>query len=257
MTEFTPRVLADIAAERDAQDQKWGLQRLADTDGSGDNGAMLLGRPFAVWEQIMKHRCDSLRDEYTAGGDDRRNMTVATLEEVFECLTAMLSGDRAAFRKEAVQAAAMFTKWVEIHDHDDAVADYRAYTLDPGAWITANTVNGIRPHIPRDPDVPPDLRPVIFGPEDWAWGYDFPAALLETGAVTPETIDDNYRKDLEEDRPGVPPVVVDGVRHFHDYDRLHGICRCGESRPVADVVPRTPCACGQDGCEYCDIPETD
>lgn len=35
-----------------------------------------------------------------------------------------------------------------------------------------------------------------------------------------EEIDRNYAKDLVEDAP----------KHTHNFDRLHGLCRCGESR---------------------------
>lgn len=44
-------------------------------------------------------------------------------------------------------------------------------------------------------------------------------SLVEVNPVTPEEIDDNYAKDLVEDLPSIV--------HHHNFDRLHGFCRCG------------------------------
>jgi hypothetical protein len=118
----TARVLAEVAAERTHQDEKWGVQRLQDNDGT-DDGTMLIGRSYATWELILKNRCDTLRDEWRAGATpDPRNMTVAFLEEVFEALTQAVAGNRTELRAELVQVAAMACKWIEIIDWREAEA---------------------------------------------------------------------------------------------------------------------------------------
>jgi hypothetical protein len=111
-------VLSEIAAERLSQDERWGVQRLADNDGT-DDGTMLLGRSYATWARIFQLRCDRLRDEWKAGRGDSRNMTVVLLEEVFEALAEATATrpDPAALRAELVQVAAVAVKWIEIIDH--------------------------------------------------------------------------------------------------------------------------------------------
>lgn len=111
----TDLVLSEVAAERHRQNEKWGLQLLADNDGT-DDGVMLLGRPYAVWEAVLKARCDHLRDEWRAGRGDPRNMTVVLLEEVFEALAQAVAGNPERLREELVQVAASGVKWIEIID---------------------------------------------------------------------------------------------------------------------------------------------
>jgi hypothetical protein len=45
--------------------------------------------------------------------------------------------------------------------------------------------------------------------------------------VTPEEIDANYAKDLIEDAPSADARTT-AYEHAHNFDRLHGFCRCGE-----------------------------
>lgn len=111
----TAKVLGEVAAERTRQDEKWGVQRLQDNDGT-DDGRSLLGRPYAQLEQLLKIRCDRLRDEWRAGQGDPRNMTVAFLEEVFEALAQAVAGNPVELRAELVQVTALGCKWIEIID---------------------------------------------------------------------------------------------------------------------------------------------
>jgi NTP pyrophosphatase (non-canonical NTP hydrolase) len=135
-TAHTDLVLTEVAAERYRQVEKWGPQLLADNDGT-DDGTMLLGRPYAVWENILKARCDHLRAEWKAGRGDPRNMTVALLEEVFEALAQAVAGDPEKLREELLQVAALCVKWAEIIDHraateaiDEALADRADEEID-------------------------------------------------------------------------------------------------------------------------------
>lgn len=115
MSAHTDLVLSEVAAERARQVERWGPQMLQDNDGD-DNGTLLLGRPYAVWERTLKARCDLLRAEWKAGRGDPRNMTVVLLEEVFEALAQAVAGDTENLRAELIQVAALCVKWAEILD---------------------------------------------------------------------------------------------------------------------------------------------
>lgn len=118
----TESVLAEVAVERQRQIQKWGPQYLADTGDASDD-VRLLGRTYAYLERLFKAECDQRRRVWQDGGPDRRNMAVATLEEVFEALAAVQSGRTADAREEMIQCAAMFVKWVEILDRREQGED--------------------------------------------------------------------------------------------------------------------------------------
>lgn len=68
--------------------------------------------------------------------------------------------------------------------------------------------------------------------------FDLGKWLLSGEPVTPEEIDSNYSKDLDEDAPRRGPsadlVIVDETPHRHDFGRLHGLCQCGEARTEDD-----------------------
>lgn len=147
MSGYTEPVLIEVEAEREAQDIKWGVQRLADL-APGDDGTVLLGRSYAVLAARLKDRCDQLRDRHLTGGPDHRNMAVVALEEVFEALEQAVAGDPAALRAELVQCAAVFVKWIEIIDHrQDTEIDRRTHGLyaSTGRALTGDESRALRP----------------------------------------------------------------------------------------------------------------
>jgi hypothetical protein len=93
----TRRVLAEVAAERRAQDARWGEQNHPD-------GTHLR------WSNL-RDTTRSLTDQHAADGDV--TWLDIALEEVYE---AAAEEDTSKLRVELVQAAAVFTAWVEAID---------------------------------------------------------------------------------------------------------------------------------------------
>src|SRR5512139_2922113 len=91
------RVLSDVAAERAAQDEMWGLQDLPDGCDPG----------FAAEADQAK---ETARTAWTAGELSWRHVLV---EEVFEALAEDAPG---RLRAELVQVAAVAVKWIEALD---------------------------------------------------------------------------------------------------------------------------------------------
>ena len=70
------------------------------------------------------------------------------------------------------------------------------------------------------PEGPPITDDVSRGPSFTDVFLPGDGSVMVNGEpVTPEQIDANYAKDLVEDD-----------RHQHTFDRLHGLCRCGEAK---------------------------
>ncbi|MEV7425178.1 hypothetical protein [Streptomyces sp. NPDC091212] len=89
------RILADVKAERDAQDARFGIQDLPDGTGG-----------LATVDVADQYREDCDR-AFAAGRGTYRHVF---LEEVFE---AMAESDSAKLRAELIQAIAVGVKWVE------------------------------------------------------------------------------------------------------------------------------------------------
>lgn len=98
MSDATNAVLADIAAERAAQDALFGEQNLP--DGTGSN---------TFYREAHEHRrlCDKA---FALGEGTFRHVF---LEEVYE---ALAESDPAKIRAELVQAVAVGVKWIEAID---------------------------------------------------------------------------------------------------------------------------------------------
>lgn len=93
------RVLGEVAAERRAQDDKWGWDRNL-PDGTG-------GPVMRSEAERMRARCQFLTEN---GGEDWRAIL---LEEVYE---ALAEEDPAKLRNELIQVAAVAVVWVEAID---------------------------------------------------------------------------------------------------------------------------------------------
>ncbi|GAA1825942.1 hypothetical protein GCM10009735_71450 [Actinomadura chokoriensis] len=91
------RVLADVRAEREAQDRMWGVQEFP--DGSGPE--------FAEHAEAAKRECATA---YQQGELTWRHVLT---EEFFE---ALAESDPAALRTELVQTAAVAVKWIQSLD---------------------------------------------------------------------------------------------------------------------------------------------
>ncbi|WP_223167374.1 NUDIX hydrolase [Nonomuraea sp. SYSU D8015] len=99
------RVLGDVAAERAAQDEMWGMQELPDGTGGGRTAADS-GR--------------ARQETETAAGDGTLTWRHILAEEVLE---AFAEADRDRLRAELVQVAAVAVKWIQSLDRRPAPAD--------------------------------------------------------------------------------------------------------------------------------------
>lgn len=131
------RALTAVAAERLAQDAKWGPQNHPDAD------PVLLGRPGGADGQRLAEDLEipnAARAKFlcrTAGDRGCDNWAAILVEEVSEAVDAI--GDDAALRAELVQVAAVAVAWVEAIDRrlGPAVADgqeVRVETPDIGLY---------------------------------------------------------------------------------------------------------------------------
>lgn len=100
------KVLLDVAAELDVQDEKWGRQDHLDGTGFDrhffdDNEVYVFGYTALELADFFKRRCrnDNWRD--------------ILLEEVFE---ALAEEDPKELRKELIQVVAVASQWVEAID---------------------------------------------------------------------------------------------------------------------------------------------
>jgi hypothetical protein len=230
----TVAVLTEVMAERAAQDRTWGEQNHPLHDPVAPDGVVLMGRSYAALEQMMKARFA-----------EHRSGAVILLEEVFEALAARNLRDA---RDELVQVAAVAVMLVEGIDRARAAgqtaADRRG-NVRPCDTVASPLVTGEgtrrypvgeadddHPRAGYRADLVIEDDPELSGEAEGRWidavkvtldgVSDFDRERLAVGQhVTPEEIDANYAKDLVED---APPSTV----HHHNFDRLHGICRCGE-----------------------------
>lgn len=95
-------VLADVNAERDRQETKWGEQNHPD----GTGGPLLVAAAIEA-----RRRCES------ASSEGRLTYGHILAEEAAE---AFAESDKAALRKELVQVAAVAVAWVEKLDREAA-----------------------------------------------------------------------------------------------------------------------------------------
>lgn len=205
--ERTNNILAEVMEEREKQFEKWGDQLLQFHDPQDRSGIYLLGRPYAVLESMAKQRCDAYRS-YSAmpGRRDVRNNALVLLEEVFEALAAKTPSDR---RAELIQVAAVAVKAIEALDRADGIPPAGPPLTDDVARLTdvflpgdgSVMVDGER--VTGRMEVPPVPDKIT------------PKRDLPDGAWVPEYSD--------ADRAAVNV-------HTHTFDRLHGLCRCGEAK---------------------------
>lgn len=104
-----PLVLAEIAAERERQDEKWGEQN--HPDGTGPNFFPL--RAHRSWHTASRLAAEAKKVTDAAARDQTTTWRVILLEEVFE---AFAEADPAKLRAELIQVAAVAAQWVEAID---------------------------------------------------------------------------------------------------------------------------------------------
>jgi hypothetical protein len=102
------QVILDILTERNRQDAKWGEQNHPDVH--PDLGGRFEPQNRAVYEEGWKALCDK------AARSGETNWEYIFQEELAEAMHAQSRGDRAAFREELVQAAAVLVAWIECID---------------------------------------------------------------------------------------------------------------------------------------------
>lgn len=94
-------IVAEVQAEQYRQHAKWGPQSFP--NGTGPDG-ILMGRPFAQYEQVIKNFVDRL------AGEGESHWIGILLEEVFE---AAAEENPAKLRAELIQVMAVAQAWVE------------------------------------------------------------------------------------------------------------------------------------------------
>lgn len=110
---ITAKVLAEVMAERVAQDYLWGVQDFPWHWRGDGRGVALTGRSYAAWAELYKAECDRRRRHVELGSNDSRSYALVLLEEVFE---ALAQTDPAKVRAELVQVAAVAVKAIEALD---------------------------------------------------------------------------------------------------------------------------------------------
>lgn len=125
-----PAILGEVAAERAAQDAKWGEQNHPDADPvilARLNTAGMYGTPWAVAQRLAQEyeiptaaRAKLIcQTEAASSGATWIGIAVEELAEVLEAATA---GDPAKLRAELLQVAAVAIAWVEAIDRRTASA---------------------------------------------------------------------------------------------------------------------------------------
>lgn len=99
------RIMVEVAAERVAQDDKWGAPHDV-PNGTGLDGS-LLGYSFGELRDMLQSFVDTAAERHTS------TMAAVLLEEVFE---ALAEDDDEKLRVELIQVAAVAAKWVRIID---------------------------------------------------------------------------------------------------------------------------------------------
>lgn len=252
----TNNVLGEIFEEREKQFEKWGDQQLQWADPENPTGIYLLGRTYAAYEQMTKARCDSYRDRYLNGErPDPRNNATVLLEEVFEALAAK---DPEEIRAELIQVAAVAVKAIETLDRghgfppsgppviDDVSPRFTDVFLPgDGSVIVNDTIRVTPEEIDANyaKDLVEDAPKISLRVEDDQLPTEAQVRHAECVINDPgATVDQVAAADAllrhAEDRGMVPAHPVMEARHEHTYDRLHGLCRCGEARP--DRVDNLP-----------------
>lgn len=233
----TVGVLAEVLAERAAQDRTWGEQNHPLHSPEDPTGIYLLGRSFSAMEKLAKARF--------ANGE--RSGALILFEEVMEALAARNLVDA---RAELVQVAAVAVMMVEGIDRarrtGKTAADRRG-NVRPCDTVASPLVTGdgerVHPVGKADSDhprgfradtvfvddmTPADVDPTVSAPvcgaagctTDYCPGGPF-CSVLPAGdgsgwTTGPLPVDDDYVP--------IPPHRYGGE------GRLHGICRCGEGR---------------------------
>jgi predicted house-cleaning noncanonical NTP pyrophosphatase (MazG superfamily) len=130
------RVLADVRAEREAQDRMWGVQEFP--DGSGPE--------FAEDAEEAKRECATA---YQRGELTWRHILT---EEFFE---ALAESDPAALRAELVQTAAVAVKWIQSLDRRHGAT---VHPTKNGGGATEKLVRDQIPEIIRAAGGRPETR---------------------------------------------------------------------------------------------------
>lgn len=103
------RIMVEVAAERVAQDDKWGAPKDV-ANGTGPDGT-LLGHSFPELRDMLQSAVDLMAERHES------RMAAVLLEEVFEALAEV---DDERIREELIQVAAVAAKWVRIIDERKA-----------------------------------------------------------------------------------------------------------------------------------------
>ena len=155
MTARTPDVLAEVAAERDRQDARWGEQNHQD---------LPVGPPWNTWS-LLGAAIEALsRDQLHRGA----TWAPILMEEVGEAFQAR---SRDQLRAELVQVAAVAVSWVEAIDRRPTLADPVRFVQDSsGRWHVAATDDGTSVACGQSIPGSPLVRRESDGPPaTWCW----------------------------------------------------------------------------------------
>lgn len=109
-TDFTPEVLADVAAERVRQHEKWGPQHHPDVIELSALSLPGMSAMSRAWYEKQANQWRDANDLRAKRGSEFAAWDGILLEEVFE---ALAEADPERLRAELIQAAAVCTAWVE------------------------------------------------------------------------------------------------------------------------------------------------
>jgi hypothetical protein len=240
-------ILAEVFGETERQNDLWGEQNHPMVSPEDPTGLYLLGKTYRSMEILTKQRFE--RGE--------RSWALIELEEIFE---AAAERDPGKARVEWLQVAAVAVSVVAALD--------RAAGLTPAGPPMELTIDGRTvDDVPLPDDTPTrDLRIMTTGIFDDADPVP-PLRPVTPEEIDAQPTADHYAKDLDEDfRPTeravrqaecvinnpratvdqvaeadavltnaedlgfIPELPVDPAKHTHTFDRLHGLCRCGEAK---------------------------
>lgn len=227
----TLNVLVEVAEERHAQDERWGVQDHPVHTPGDATGTQALGKSYSHLERWIKYLFDQ----------GIRSWALIQLEEIFEALAAPT---REQARAEFLQVAAVAVAAVEAIDREDARNGGLSSPTREALLAAMQSSTVPEAFSPMTKETVADTIAKLSGahptdPYD-AVGGDMEALLKARGALGRAPLCGREAATCEPcpDHEGAP-AVTDRRHRYAGEGRLHGICRCGEGRdaPVHQLDP--------------------